>query len=448
MKRTLVALVVAVAALSTQFATATNGFETTSCKYPAGHPLPGAGAVRHVGTGTGDFATIQDAVNAAVEGDTILIAPGEYKEEVLVKRPGLRIRGESRTGVVLNGESTRNVGIEVEADRVVVENLTVHNYKGHGVHWLFVTGYWGRYITAYDMGDYGIFAFGSRCGEFSDSYGSGNADSAIYIGQCYPCDARIHDVDAEENGLGYSGTNAGGNLVIHDSIWRNNALGVVPSSLDSEARPPSRGLTIENNIIDSNNLANAPGAGLTALFWGVGVALAGTSDGSVTGNTITNNAMAGIVINPLPDTNVYLPYANTIWGNTVSHDADLWPDSYDLAQGAGSGPDNCWSDNTTGVAGQDLVVAPPLLQTVWGCDVIAGTQQTPPGGDPRVEASLIEGFAGLNGRTISPWQTWPALTCADHAIACADQPDDNGAGGYADDGAVDGWLPDLASRLA
>lgn len=458
MKRLIVALTAISLALVAQGATASKGFGTGVCDYPTDRPLPGSGSVRKV---PAQYPTIQAAIDAASEGDTILIGSGHYaggdqvipggsgrRALAIVSTPGLRIRGESRTGVDLDGLNTTTVGIEVLADRVVVENLTGHNYKDHAIHWTGVTGYWGRYLTTYNNGLYGLFAFGSRCGEFSYSYGSGNADSAFYIGECFPCDARIHHVDAQENGLGYSGTNAGGNLVIRDSIWKNNSLGIVPNSLDSEARPPQRNMTIgPNNIIDSNNNLTAPGVGIQALYYGVGIALAGGQSNVVYGNTITDNATAGVVLVPLPSNNVYVAAGNMVWGNTITHKASQ-VDSFDLAQGASSGPNNCWSDNEFGTE------APVGLSTIWSCDVVAGTWTTPPGGDPRVEAALglgqigvevapNEGYVNTSRRVAAPWQTWPVPTCADHASACLEQLSDNGTGSFDDDGAVDSWLPAL-----
>jgi hypothetical protein len=38
--------------------------------------------------GTGDFTTVQPALDAAADGDTILIGPGEYTESTTVRLPG------------------------------------------------------------------------------------------------------------------------------------------------------------------------------------------------------------------------------------------------------------------------------------------------------------------------------------------------------------------------
>src|SRR6478672_9320929 len=51
----------------------------------------------------GPFKTIQSAVNKAHPGDWILIGPGDYKEKVRIRTDRLHIRGESRTGVIVDG---------------------------------------------------------------------------------------------------------------------------------------------------------------------------------------------------------------------------------------------------------------------------------------------------------------------------------------------------------
>ena len=51
-------------------------------------------SILHVGTGLpGDFATIQAAVNAAVNGDTIDIAAGTYREQATISGKVLTIHG-------------------------------------------------------------------------------------------------------------------------------------------------------------------------------------------------------------------------------------------------------------------------------------------------------------------------------------------------------------------
>ena len=109
-------------------------------------------------------------------------------------------------------------------------HITVRNALFNGLFWTGVKGYRSSYVTAYNNEIYGIYAFDSVDGLFEHSYASGSYDAGFYIGQCDPCDAVIDGVLAENNGLGYSGTNAGGNLRIVRSVWRDNVAGIVPKA--------------------------------------------------------------------------------------------------------------------------------------------------------------------------------------------------------------------------
>jgi len=408
------------------------GFTTDSCALAPEQELPGSGDVLEVGEGR-TFATIQGAVDVAAPGDLIRVYPGEYKEAVEVsdEKDFIRIQGTDRDQVVLNGDNEKDIAINVDgADGVMIENMTAHNYTRHGFYWFEAKGYWGRYLTAYNFGLYGLYAFDSRCGEISDSYASGGADSGFYIGECFPCDAVIHHIVADRNALGYSGTNAGGDLVLRDSIWKDNGLGIVPNSLDGEERPPQRGITIKNNLVENNNNAIAPGTGIAGAYWGGGIVIAGGVGNQVYGNTVTDHALGGIVISPLPDQNLWIPSGNTIWGNTVSH-SDEYPDSMDLAQALLSGPGNCWADNVTS-DGAEPTSAPVMIQTIFDC----GLPITPPGGHPGVEQALIEGAAEINGRDASDWRTWPAPTPEAQPEAFEDMPVELA-------GPLTEWLPAL-----
>jgi hypothetical protein len=288
-----------------------------------------------------NYPTIQSAVDAAGPGDLVLVESGIYREKVSVKTPGLVLRGTDRNGVIIDGEFQRENAIEVYADGVAVENLTVRNAILNGVYWYGVRGYRASYVTAIDNGDYGIYAFDSSDGTFEHSYASGSPDSGFYIGQCDPCQAVINDVIAEWNGLGYSGTNASGDLYIVNSVWRHNAAGVVPNTLDSELLPPFHDVTIAGNLVHDNDNQEAPANDAQWSALGNGIILAGGNHSLVEKNRVFNHAVSGIAVTPNLDRNFWMSAGNVIRANVVEASGRA-----DLALAGPAGTGNCFEGNT------------------------------------------------------------------------------------------------------
>lgn len=274
-----------------------------------------SGTVRRVPE---QHANIQAAVDAARPGDLILVAPGIYKEEVTVTTPSLVIRGLDRNTTIVDGEFLRPNGFNVLADGVAIENFTARHATLNGFFWTGVTGFRGRYLTAYNNGDYGIYAFDSKDGLFEDSYASGSPDAGFYIGQCFPCNTMIRRVTSEHNALGYSGTNAGGALYIVNSVWRDNRGGLVPNTLDTELYPPQRSTTIRRNLIVGNSSRSTPSKGLTALAWGNGILLGGGRENVVEDNVIAGHANHGVLVVPLADANFWPAKGNRVRGNRIT----------------------------------------------------------------------------------------------------------------------------------
>jgi plastocyanin len=301
-----------------------------------------------------DYPTIQKAVDAARPGGLVLVAPGVYKEAVTVTTPNLVIRGLDRSRTVLDGGFVRDNGVKVLANGVAVENMTARNYKRNGFFWTGVKGYRGSYLSAIRNGDYGIYAFDSTYGQFDHDYGAGSPDAGFYIGQCFPCHAVITDSIAEWNGIGYSGTNAGGDLLVVQSVWRDNRVGIVPNSGTGEKNPPQHGAVIAGNTVHGNNNAKGAAIDIAQLAIGNGILVAGGSDNVVVRNLVYDHDLIGIGVIPLPEkvVNPNDPKAinfdarrNQVEGNDVrnSRVADLaLVTSIDDAKDAGG---NCFSGN-------------------------------------------------------------------------------------------------------
>lgn len=312
---------------------------------------------------SGGFTTIQAAVDAAAQGDWILIAPGTYHEDgapnagVLITTPGLHLRGLDRNGVVVDGTkagygrcsskvaaqnfglsaSGRN-GIEIlKVDGVTVENLTTCNFmgdangvNGNQVWWnggdgsgrIGLGSYSGGYLTAsstffragMNSAQYGIFVSNAKGpGKIEYSYASNMGDSAFYVGGCADCNAVLRHVHAQYSPQGFSGSNSGGHLVLEDSEWDHNQSGIVPSSLANDDPPspqngacpdePTASCTIiQRNYVHDNNNPNTPAAGLAAtVAVGTGIDLTGGQNNTVRFNLVTHNGSWGILLNDYAD---------------------------------------------------------------------------------------------------------------------------------------------------
>ena len=354
------------------------------------------------------YKSIAVGVSHAQNGDWVMVWPGYYKEAVTVQptaalKSGLHIRGMQRNGVVLDGTKASGSGIWVHGvDNTWVENMTGQHYKtgsANAFYWTGVDGYWGNYLTAYDNGDYGVYAYdstssGKTPSTFAFDYGSWNADSGIYVGGCSDCHAVVTNSRAYKNALGYSGTNAGGELYLINSEWDHNATGILPNTLTSEPDPPQRGTTIADNYIHDNNATDIPGTGITGIApVGVGVGLTGGWDNIVRHNRIENHKHSGVLIEWL-----FTPaYNNQVLYNTFKHDAYAnGAGDADIAIGAGT-LQNCVEGNTDG--GQPASITPANPVGLTNCrsnplrDEVGRGIYSP--GDPVVDVMTALNAAGI-----------------------------------------------------
>ena len=344
-----------------------------------------------------EVATIQAAVDAAAPGHLVLIEAGVYHEAVDITTDELTIRGLDRDGVVLDGDFELDNGIRVlGASGVAVENLTVQNYATNGIFWTGVDGFRGSYLTAIRNQAYGIYAFDSRHGLIEHSYAAGSADGGVYVGQCYPCDTVVDDVISEHNGMGFSDANAGGNLLVVNSTFRRNRIGVALGSHTYELCYPQREATIVGNLISSNNEADTGAMGPARLAMGNGVVVGGGIGNDIERNRIWDHDRTGIAVvpnpedtptddmpsrdewaltcaesrelpiaDPLPALNFWEPYDNQVVGNVLADNRDV-----DIAVASPNGDlptfGNCASAN------EYALTAPAALEVLAPCDAAAG----------------------------------------------------------------------------
>ncbi|MFE6099365.1 right-handed parallel beta-helix repeat-containing protein [Streptomyces laurentii] len=342
---------------------------TESAKDDARHP---AGSVVRVPQ---DFPTVQQAVDVAREGETVLIGPGVYRESVSVTKPRLVLRGTDRNKVVFDGGLRTANGITVTGAAGVVENLTVRNYLANGVLFTGVTdeklqrrgaggsaydpldtkrfppvrGFRATRVTSYNNGLYGIYAFDARDGVIEESYASGHADSGIYVGQCKPCATLVRGNTVERNAVGIELTNASDQLSILGNRAAGNRVGITVNSNDLEALAPQQNAVIAGNVVTGNNSADSPEQADGGF--GIGIGLGGGTGNRVQRNLVQGNRSVGVIIT---DPSGHPASGNRVEGNRVTgNGTDLVLASVD--------PGNCFSDN------RPATQSPDRLERNAGC---------------------------------------------------------------------------------
>lgn len=283
-----------------------------------------------------DAATISAAVDQARPGDLVLVSPGVYRETVQIDTPRIVLRGTDRNKVIVDGAGTRPNGIVVTAPEVALENVTVRDHLLNGV---LVTGmsddsgagvgagyepldpekfpplqgFAVRYVTSYNNGLYGIYAFDAAHGVLEHNYTSGSADSGIYVGQCKPCNILVRDNVSERNAVGYENTNASGPLWVLRNRFSHNRVGLTVGSDYLEAFVPQQGATVAGNLVTGNAEPRSP-AQADGGF-GIGVGIAGGHDNVVLRNRIDGNPYAGLILASSEDIG---PVGNRVEGNVIA----------------------------------------------------------------------------------------------------------------------------------
>jgi hypothetical protein len=234
------------------------------------------------------LSTIQDAVDVAKEGATIVVSPGVYEESVQVRTKGLTIRGARRGSVIIDGETERANGIVVAAADVSVQNLTVRNHTSDGVLISEQRGFRVSYVTASNNAQFGVHALNSQNGVIEQSYASGSAGSGFSVSRCKPCDVVVRGNVAERNAVGYQGTNASGRMFVLGNRFSGNRVGMTSAAERQED------VVLVGNLVSDNDETLSPAQADGAF--GLGMSLLASTKNLVSRNLITGNPGTGLVL--------------------------------------------------------------------------------------------------------------------------------------------------------
>jgi nitrous oxidase accessory protein NosD len=322
----------------------------TASVLEVGAALPAQAASLHI---VHPGESIQQAVDRAHPGDTILLLPGTYRGSVLIKISNLTIRGAGNATVITPtaqaghpAAAPRAVGVTDNSgsncsapgngicvlgtpghplSRVLIESLAVSGFAKNGVSGSDTDRMTVRDVLVENNGEEGISQEKSTRGFLAGNQARNNGQAGIFVtniayGEGGAIDTKgtlISDNELTGNRFGADLRRAR-NLMFRDNVVTANCSGVFV--VGDENIPRGGALTVRDNQMIANN-KYCPSDGRLPFLQGVGVVLTGVENTLITRNEVMDNVgtspmSGGIVLfrsfKGGPDT------GNTILGNLLT----------------------------------------------------------------------------------------------------------------------------------
>jgi Right handed beta helix region len=256
--------------------------------------------------------SFQAAVNRARPGDTVLVKPGVYDQDVLIRTDRITLlgSGDSRHGTVIRPPHRPShticnqvfgpTGVCVFGKRVnpktgqvlervlrdTVSGLLVTGFHGSGVFGYGTNGLTVTHVAAIDDGGYGISRFVSSGTLFAYDVAVGNSEAGFYVGDAQHANTVVtHDV-AVGNTLGIFVRHAR-HVKISQNVVTRNCQGILV--LDDGQRGGAGNTTIWKNAVIRNNKFCPPHGDNPLTLAGGGILLLGATRTQVLHNAVVGN---------------------------------------------------------------------------------------------------------------------------------------------------------------
>lgn len=241
--------------------------------------------------------SIQAAVERAGPGDVILIYPGAYAEEVIVKTDGITLRGVSgpKGRPVLDGLGRMANAITATGHHFTVENLIFRNYQTNGVVVNGAVGVVMRDLVAEYTGEYGVFPVLCQDVLIERVVAIGASDTGIYVGQSQHVVVRDSETFANVSGIEIENSV---DVLVENNYSHDNTAGILVFVLPDLAQKETREVVVRNNRAVNNNTPNFAEEGeiVANVPRGTGILILAADQVEVTGNTVTGNDTVGVAV--------------------------------------------------------------------------------------------------------------------------------------------------------
>lgn len=276
----------------------------------AGAVLPGTAASadgghrRHV---VRPGQSIQAAITAARPGDTVLVRPGTYRENLQIDKSDITLVGfgatleaaetptipttncvpgaPNRSGICVSGPLDPTTGQRIPVRNVTIRGLTIGDFPESAI--LVVAAKHTRLerVDAAGGADYGVLFLQSSDSTLVNSTLHGGQVAGLYIGESPDARVTVTDNRIFDNGIfGIFIRNASRGVITRNRV-QDSCIGVgfIPTTQDENA---VRYWRASRNLVTANNqLCNTGGGALT----GIGFYVAGAKNITISKNAILNN---------------------------------------------------------------------------------------------------------------------------------------------------------------
>ncbi len=228
-----------------------------------------------------NYTSLQEAINAAENGDTILVNQGAYHENVIVNKT-LSIIGENAETTIIDG-GTGDFAILIDADSVTVSGFTIRS---------------------------------------TQHYESGPTHVSVILDAVGNCTLCGNIITGSDQGIALDA--ASQNFIVHNNITQNHFALILSQSKSNTVRENNilnDGIAVwltqssDGNLIDKNNMTCTSG-----------IQVAGSSGNVITSNNFTDNS-PGVELDNSSNTTlvnnwfihdgIIIGYGSHTYGNTV-----------------------------------------------------------------------------------------------------------------------------------